>query len=270
MRCLSVQCDVIRFEYSESWIVWFTWHTRLNWTYAIQLITVDSTLTYAHTPKRCLWLADSSLILLPKVLISSLLSRSLALTLGLAAVRMPSKCCSQAQATWRFHTFSFWVTRASPQCLPMDRIQRGNIMDVIYLAILVPFVKCPWVAQDGPQEIHWPLGSTNPQFSRFPISLESLVLTIPCSHRFFVFSSCHGSTQVKTAHWTVISSYMCSCGTTQCQGCFSSLECTSCWLVSGPIKGDVPRPSTHLESWDLPVNLGSYHPTRCSRQWRRI
>ena len=77
----------------------------------------------------------------------------------------------------------------------------------------------------------------------------------------------YASMQDKAASWTVIISCTCRCGTTQCQS-FLSPERT--WLVPGPIQGNFPGSFMHFETWDLPVNLGSYHPTRSGRQWQRV
>ncbi len=104
-------------------------------------------------------------------------------------------------------------------------------------------------------------------------SPKSPILLIPCFSWIPVLtnhstvSSCHGSIQDKAAPWAITGSYTCSCGTTQCQ---SFLLPKRTWLIPGPIKGDFPGPFMHFESWDLPVNLGSYHPTQHSHQWQRI
>ena len=137
-------------------------------------LTVTDIVAYAHTPMRCLRLTHSPLILLPKVLILSSLSRSLALTLGLVAVRMPSVVIPRPSDLALVHIF---ILSCSPNAC-RQIVSNISIMDVIYLVILVLFMECPWVAQvsahKGPQEIHWPsrLRPQIPRFHDFPFLLN--------------------------------------------------------------------------------------------------
>ena len=129
------------------------------------------------TPKRCV----SALTHSPH-LVFVILSTSLALILGLATVRTPSKCCSQAHrlgACTHFHSESL------TQCLPTDSVQRQyHGRNLFGHSGACRGVRVGNASLDSQGHLHDYSKPTNPLFLSYnpPFSLILRFIVVPCLH----------------------------------------------------------------------------------------